>query len=398
MSGLALLWRDPVLRLAVGLMILNGTLWASFGPFVALLAVETFALGDSGYAAVLAISTLVGVTASVWIGITADQRASRRSMAIGTCALAFAGLAMMVIAQGQITFLIFHILLFPVASTIFGQIFTLARLAASAYPEQDRNTITAGVRAAISLPFVLVLPLWSIALSRGVPLTGVYPMALVFSGAMLAVVWRYWPQDARAGWSDAPSGLSVWSALTELANPGLALRLGALGAVAAMPALYVMTLALILTKDGGRAESDPGLFFGLVAGAEVPAMLLMAYVGRHVARLPLILFGAGLSTVFLLALPLVAGSALVWILILPLALAHGVLLPVPITYLQDMLAKRPGTGTSLLALQGLIGNILAAAAFALGTAISGYPLVMVFGAVIGLGGAVTLFWLDRIRN
>ena len=129
MSGLALLWRDPVLRLAVGLMILNGTLWASFGPFVALLAVETFALGDSGYAAVLAISTLVGVTASVWIGITADQRASRRRMAIGTCALAFAGLAMMVIAQGQITFLIFHILLFPVASTIFGQIFTLARLA-----------------------------------------------------------------------------------------------------------------------------------------------------------------------------------------------------------------------------------------------------------------------------
>ena len=101
---------------------------------------------------------------------------------------------------------------------------------------------------------------------------------------------------------------------------------------------------------------------------------------------------------FLLALPLLAGSAWVWILILPLALAHGVLLPVPITYLQDMLANRPGTGTSLLALQGLIGNILAAAAFALGTVISGYPLAMVFGGVIGLGGAVTLFWLDRIRN
>jgi hypothetical protein len=38
----------------------------------------------------------------------------------------------------------------------------------------------------------------------------------------------------------------------------------------------------------------------------------------------------------------------------------------------------------------LIGNLLAAGAFALGTAISGYALVMVFGSLIGAGGVAVL--------
>ena len=395
MNALALLWRDPVLRLATLLMIMNGTLWASFGPFVALLGVETFALGDRGYAVVLAVATVLGVIASVTIGIRADQKASRRRMATGTCALAVAGLTLMVVAPWQSSFVLFHALIMPVSSTIFGQIFTLARLAAARHNEADRQTITAAIRAAVSLPFVIVLPLWSVALNRGVALTAIYPMALVFSGIMVWMVWRYWPKDGASDWDDKPSGLSLRAALREVANPALALRLTALGAIASMPTLYVMTLALSLTQIGGRPASDPGLFFGLVAGAEVPAMLFMAFVGRHVARLPLILFGSALSAAVLLALPLAAASPLVWLLILPLALAHGVLLPVPITYLQDLLANRPGTGTALMALQGLIGNLLAAAAFALGTALSGYVAVAMLGAATGLLGAGLLWGLDR---
>lgn len=395
MNAVILLWRDPILRLAAGLMIMNGTLWASFGPFVALLAVETFKLGDRGYAAVMVVATLLGVLASLAIGIRADQKASRRRIAIATCAAAVGGLLLMTVLPSTLSFIVFHALIMPVSSTIFGQIFTLTRLAAAQYAEQDRQAVVAAIRAAVSLPFVIVLPLLSMAMNRGVPLTAIYPMALVFSVIMAAMVYRSWPADSQARWEDNPSGLSLRAALKELTDPGLALRIAALGAVASMPALYVMTLALILTQIGGRPDADPGLFFGLVAGGEVPSMLLMAFAGRFVARLPLILIGSALSAVFLLALPLLAASPAVWILILPLALAHGVLLPVPITYLQDLLSNRPGTGAALMALQGLIANILAAAAFTAGTWISGYSLVMVFGAIIGVAGAVLLWALDH---
>lgn len=397
-GALLLLWRDPILRMATGLMILNGTLWASFGPFVALLAVQTFALGDQGFAAVTAAATLAGVVASLWMGIRADQRASRRRMAIGTCMLALAGLAMMTAFPAGWSFVIFHALLFPVATTIFGQVFTLIRLAAARYGEHERQFIVAGVRAAVSLPFVVILPLWSMALARGVPLVSIYPVAMVFAALMLWMVCRRWPRDVQAHWIDRPSGLSLRGALRELADRGLALRIAALGAIASMPALYVMTMALILTQVGGRPDSDPGLFFGLVAGAEVPCMLLASLVGRHLARLPMMVGATVLSIVFLLGLPLLAGSPWVWSLILPLALSHGVLLTVPITYLQDLLADRPGTGTSLLALQGLIANTLAAIAFALGAWIWGYAAVMVLGAVIGLAGAAVLWVLDRGRG
>lgn len=397
MSGYALIWRDPVLRLATGLMVMNGTLWASFGPFTALLAVETFALGDAGYAAVLAISTIVGVLAAVWIGIRTDQKAGRRNLALLTCGLAVVGLLMMVIWPKQPVFVLFHAALLPISSTIFGQIFTLARLAAAKHSENERQTATAVIRAAVSLPFVIILPLWGVALDSGVSLMAVYPVSLVFASIMLVLAWLFWPKDNQSGWNDTPSGLSLRAALRELAQPALALRLTALGAIASMPTLYTMTLALILTQIGGRPASQPGLFFGFVAGAEVPSILLMALIARHISRLNLIVIATLLSAVFLLSLPVLAGSPLVWLLILPLAIAHGVLLPMPITYLQDLLANRPGTGTALLALQSLIGNILAALAFWLGTALSGYPLVMILGAGIGVTGAAVLYWADRIK-
>lgn len=395
MTTIRLLWQDPALRLASLLMIMTGTLWASFGPYVALLGVETFGLGPVGYAAVLVVAALLGVGASVAIGIRTDQRGSRRRMAIATCALAVAGLVLMVLLPGKGSFVLFHAVILPVSSTIFGQIFALTRLAAARYGDAQRQTITALIRAATSVPFVVILPLMAAALDAGVPLTSIYPLALVFSVIMLWMVWRSWPKEGASDWQDVPSGLSLRAALREVADPALALRLFALGAIAAMPTLYVLTLALILTQIGGRPSSDPGLFFGLLAGAEVPAILLVAYAGRFVPRLTLILIGSGLSAGYLLALPVLAGSPLVWALILPAALAHGVLLPVPITYLQDLLAKRPGTGTALLALQGLIGNVVAAAALAIGTFIGDYTLVMVLGAVMGLAGALVLWKADR---
>ena len=77
-----------MLRLAAGLLVVIGLLWSSFGPFVARLTVDTFALGDRGNAAVLAVFALVGVVAPVWMGIRADQKAG----AAAAWALAVVGL------------------------------------------------------------------------------------------------------------------------------------------------------------------------------------------------------------------------------------------------------------------------------------------------------------------
>ena len=59
MQQLRLIWRDPTLRMVAGLMALQGALLCTFGPFVSVLAVRSFGLGDAGYAAVMFTSTLV---------------------------------------------------------------------------------------------------------------------------------------------------------------------------------------------------------------------------------------------------------------------------------------------------------------------------------------------------
>ena len=60
-----------------------------------------------------------------------------------------------------------------------------------------------------------------------------------------------------------------------------------------------------------------------------------------------------------------------------------------------MLTGRPGTAGAMLALQKLVADVLAAAAFGFGTAIGGYFTVAVIGAGLALIAAVSLYLADR---
>ncbi len=71
------------------------------------------------------------------------------------------------------------------------------------------------------------------------------------------------------------------------------------------------------------------------------------------------------------------------------------ILTLPIAYLQDLMADRPGTGSSLMSLQFLIASAMGALCFALGTAFAGYGLAAALGVAVSLLGAGALVWADR---
>lgn len=399
MAHLLTVLRDPALRAAALLSFLLGALVCSVGPFVSILAVHTFGLGDRGYAAVLVFSTGLSVAASVWVGIRADQTMNRRGLALLALALQAAGLALLVVAPGPVSFLAFHCLLGPLGSTVFGQIFALARLAASTHPPEVRDGVLTVVRAIFAAPFVLVLPLWSVAFRQGVDLLAVYPASLVMAVTMLAVTLFAWPRDGATTWQDARSGLSFRAALREIANPGLMARVAALGAINGMTTIYVALIGLLLVPAIGRGPQDVALYFGIVAGLEVPFMLATPLAGRWLPRTWLILAGTALYALHVLLMPMAAPHSWLWLLMLPAAAGGAVILTVPIAYLQDLLASRPGTGASLMALQRLAGDVMAAACFAIGTAISGYALVAILSVTLGLLGAVALvIWDGEVRR
>jgi hypothetical protein len=383
---------DPALRMITALMMLQGALVCSFGPYVSVMAVRSFGLGNQGFATMLMLSTLVSVTAALYAGIRADQTADRRSIALGAAGLVLGGAAVMTFLPSTPSFLLAQVLLFP-ANTLFGQLFAQARLAASHYDPTLRDGIQTTIRALFALPFLIVLPLWSLAMNHGVPMQAIYPVALLLGALMFALIWAFWPSKAAMAGRDAPSGLTIRAALAEVTAPRLALRILALGAVSAGGTVYWSLMGLVLTPADG-VGGNAALYAGLVAGLEVPFMLavpLLLGINRNL----LILIGTCIYTIHLVGMPLLAGSPLLWVLLIPAAAGGGLTLTLPLAYLQDQLKARPGTGAALMALMKVAGDGMAAATFALGTALGGYTLAAILGASVTVIGAVVLVIADR---
>ena len=395
MSAIRLCLTDPALRAAGLILALQGAVACSFGPYFSTLAVNTFGFGDRGYAILLALASLVSVSASVIGGIRADQTANRRRVTLTSVAMLILGTGLMTITPGPWVFALTAALLIPISSVTFGQVFALARLAATNHPADQRDGIMAVIRALFALPFIVVLPLWSIAFAAGASVTLIFPVGLLLSAVMLMAVLRLWPADGSTQWSDRPSGLSFRAALSEIGHPHIAARVVALGAVFSASTVYMAIISLIMTPEVGRGTQEVALYVGLVAGLEVPFMLMIPSLTRGMPRTRLILAGTALYCVHVALLPVLAGSAFVWLLVLPAAIGGAITLTVPIAYLQDLLADRPGAGASLMAVQRLAGDVIAATCFALGTAVSGYGAVALLGVTASLVGAAALWAAER---
>ncbi len=397
MMALRFLWTDPTLRLAAILLFLVGAIASTFAPHVAVLAVQRFGLGDFGLAILMVVSMVVSVVASIAIGIRTDQTTDRRQVAIIAAALWLAGHVLMTVHPTAFGFVLTQALLFPFGASLFGQLFALARLAASTYPPEDRDTIMSAVRAVFAAPFVVVLPVWSLAFQAGTDVMAIYPAGLMFAAAILGLTWRFWPRAGQTGWTDVKSGLSIRSALAELVNRSIGTRVLALGAVMAGGTTYITAIGLLFDQTAGRGPADASLYIGLVAGLEVPFMLFMVPMLRAMSRTVLILIGAVLYAMHLALLPVLADSAVVWVLVLPAAIGGALTLTLPIAYMQNMMADRPGAGSSLITLQHLGAHVIAAACFAFGTWVWGYGNVTVLGAAVSVSGAGWLHWADRRR-
>jgi SET family sugar efflux transporter-like MFS transporter len=393
-AALALIWRDPMLRLVAGLLVLFGATNASVFPYQSDVSINRVGLSDGQFALVLLLASALAVAASVAAGIVADQRANRRQVALLTCLAAVLGPALMLVAPSVPSLVLCHGVLLPITASLFGQGFALARLACADRPDQ-RDAVLSGLRALLSLTFLIVLPLWSLVFALGVDVMAIYGLATACGAALLVLTWRYWPRDGATVWADAPSGLSLWQSLAEIAQGGVLLRLGLLGCITAAAALYMVLISLVFAATPGRTASDVALFVGLVAGFEVPFMLLLPRVLRFVPRVTLIAAGGMLYACYLALVPVLAGSALVWLLPVLAGLSGAATLTLPIAYLQDLMADRPGAGSSLLAVQKVAADTVCAGVFAGGMAVGGYGTVALAGALIAAAGSVALLALDR---
>lgn len=392
----ALILRDPLLRMLGGGILLFGSVAASLLAHQSLLAVEVFGLSDGAYARLLLGAMAVSVAASVALGVMADRGPHRRTAALLATAATVAGTLLVALARAPWAFVLAHGLLIPAGGALFGQLFAAGRLAALRHPAAARPGLLAGLRALFAVPWVVLLPLWGLGFAAGLPLLALYPAVTALAVAHLLLVWRAWPADAGAPWDDPKSGLTLRASLREIGSAPILLRVALIGAIHAGPAVMGILVGLVLAK-AGRPLGDVGLFFGLFVAVEVAATLIAGALAPRLPRLLLIGAGVGSYALFLVLLPFLAATPWLWALVLPVGVGGGLIFTLAIAYLQDLLARRPGAGGSLLAVQRVAAEGLAVTLYGLGAWAQGYALVSLLAAGAILLAMAALLRLDGVR-
>lgn len=386
--------RDPLLRVALLCILLMGPAVASIMPFQSVIGIERLGMSNGFYAAVVTLGALFSVAASVIVGIVIDQTEQYRGILLVCVAVGVAAGVVMGLWPSVPSFVLVHLVLFPIASTTFTQYFTLAAVAAEKNSALEKDVALSLVRAGFAGTFAISPPLWALALARGVDLLTVYWLLAIINLVVLGVIFRFWPTVPVAA-GERGSGLSFMAALREVVAPSVLIRLGLISVVTSANGLYNILLGLLIVTTLDGQESDIGWFAGGVALVELPVMLSGALLLRRYARINVILSGAAIYAASLVALGLMPSIAAAWWLILPFGIGAGIILSVPVGYIQGLVEHRPGAGSSLISMSHFGGTLFASAVFAAGAEITGYIGVAILGAALSVIAAMFLYLIER---
>lgn len=385
-------WDDRLLRLAFFCITLMGVAVAAINPFQSVIGIEQLGFSRGQYALITTVGALLSVAASVGVGIYTDQT-GRYKAVLARCN--FTGIiagASVFLLPSKATFILAHVFLFPIAATTFTQYFAMASLAASNNARLDKDVSLSLVRAAFAGAFGLTPPILAIAVAQGMALTSVYGCAAVINSVVMMLILRGWPAEQIA--LSPKSGIGFFESLKELSSLSVLIRLLLIAVIVGMNGLYNILLGLLILNDLGGTAANVGWFAGGVALVEAPVMLFGALVLRVITRSGLILIGSVVFCGFFAGFALMPAMASAWWLILPGGIGAGILLSVTVGYVQDLVASRPGAGSSLVSVSHFGGTMVASGLLAGGALFTDYQGTALWGSAVGFGAGLILFVID----
>lgn len=394
-GALTLLRSSRRFRAAALVLLCIGALAASLAPYQGLIAVRHFGFSDAGFAWISMTGAAASVAVALYVGILSDQWGARRAIAITTAAIGTAGLAAVWITGHPWAYLVSALITNPIGFSLMGQMYAVARLSCADHPQETREGAMAAIRAGFALPFIVILPLWSLAFERDVSLIHIYAAtALAGLGCLLSVLFIL-PRDGAEGAAEARSGLSLRAALAELTHWRVSSRLFLVATVISANTIYMYTMGLLFENVHPEGTARTARFAALVAGLEIPFMMLIPMLTRRAGKSGALLVAAVVYAGFLLAFPALAATGAVWPLAIVAAAGAGVLLTVPIAYFQDLLPGRPGASSSLQSVNQVSAQIIAGSVFWIGTSLGGYATVMYIAAGLAVLAGLLLVRADR---
>jgi len=399
---LDILRRHQVVRASAAAIFLYGVSGAATSPYQSVIGIRELGLSNNAYAAIALAASIANVVMAIAIGAMSDRFRSYRRPLIFVASFGIIGYGAIWAAPSALVFALATVgplaLFHATNSMLFGNV----RAQSARFTAAESGIVNALMRMAISLSWVLVPGAVGLLLAGQDSMIGAYLIAALLAAACLATIVLWLEPDTAPAHDPHPQGGTGTARVAPSAGradrPAQSrLPLSVLGDMAQVLHVNSTVLPLITLGQAGGTSEDVGFVIGMVAALEVVFMFLWTWSLR-VLHLTTAL---AIATVIYMGYALgIAGASQPWQIYAASILA-GVgaagIISIPISYLLDLIADRPGLSASLIAVNMFMGGAIGAGIFALGSAVQGYPAAAILSGLAGISGAVLLICLERKR-
>ena len=368
---------------------------AATGPFVSVIGITELGLSNGAFAIFLGLVALVNVAIGVSLGIISDHVKHRKWLAVMLGFSGFVGYGAIYLLHSAWALVLFSLTFIPPGLSIYSMIFGAVKRETQHFDAEQANHISSIVRAAYSVPWIIVPGVIAWWLTAAASMLPVYLIAAMASLACAVIYLVFAPDDVV---QPTVSKLSFMQSLALLFSPRILLRLTAMATLVGALLLSFTTAPLIIIGLADGTKQDVGNIYSLIPVFEIPFMLMWSWFANRYSIERALIIAAVIFAFYMLGLASVTHIWQVYALTIVNGCAASAILSLQITYLQNLIADRPGLSSGLLPMNGFISNALRAIAFAIGTSLTNYRGTMLIGAGMFLMGATMVYFLGRARS
>jgi len=399
-SSFSSIIRDSRIRIPTVTLVALAFTYASTVPYQSIIGISELGMSDGAYSALVFFAAVVNVAISLTLGIWSDRLRERRPLVLALSVAGMIGFGSIALVHSPTVFIFSVLFLVPMSNSTYSLLFASVRARTNQLARSEAVSITSTVRALYSGSWAVAPGLVGLALVTSPSMTPAYGVAAVASLICFCLYFFFAPGNGplRETILNQPG---FFASLKRVFAPDVFIRVFVMSLLLGLQRLNGMVSPLIIVHSIGGSVVDVGFLSGLTAFLEMPFMMMWGLVQRRFHTVHVLAFGTVLYCLYLVLLGFATAPWQLYALLGLNACGAAAILSLPITYLQDLIADRPGLGSSLISLNTFIGIGVAAGLFALGTTVTDYSGTAFVGAAAGIMTIVILLYLEsgsRVRQ
>jgi MFS family permease len=392
-SSFSSIIRDSRIRIPTVTLVALAFTYASTVPYQSIIGISELGMSDGAYSALVFFAAVVNVAISLTLGIWSDRLTERRPLVLALSIAGIIGFGSIAVIHSPAIFIFSVLFLVPMSNSTYSLLFASVRARTNQLARSEAVAITSTVRALYSGSWAVAPGLVGLALVTSPSMTPAYGVAAVASLICFCLYFFFAPGNGPVR-ETIPNQPGFFASLKRVFAPDVFIRVFVMSLLLGLQRLNGMVSPLIVVHSIGGSVVDVGFLSGLTAFLEMPFMMMWGLVQRRFHTVHVLALGTVLYCLYLVLLGFATAPWQLYALLGLNACGAAAILSLPITYLQDLIADRPGLGSSLISLNTFIGIGVAAGVFALGTAVTDYSGTAFVGAAVGIVAIVILLYLE----